>query len=74
MVGSQETINRRIAVWPTNMIAIIPILFSLVSCSPQQDQEWVVSSDRKLQRMAQEVLEDVTKFSGLEILEQIHLD
>ena len=74
MVEPREKTDVSIVSQSKSTIAILLILISLVCCSQQEDQGWVSSSDRRLQRMADKVLEDVTEFSGLEVLDQIQID
>ncbi len=74
MVEFRETTNFLIVARSKSKVAILLILLSLFCCSPQQGQRRVSSSDRQLQRMADKVLDDVSEFSGLEILDQIRVD
>lgn len=74
MVEPREKTDVPIVSQSKSTVAILLILISLVCCSQQEDQSWVSSSDRRLQRMADKVLEDVTEFSGLEVLDQIQID
>ena len=61
------TLKELLACW-----VFLPFLFS---CElPAKDTGWINSSDRQLQRLAERVLPDVIESSGLEILEQIHVD
>ena len=55
-------------------IGLLLLLGPLVSCNSQHEPTWITSSDDNLRRMSENLLEDVVRFSGLKVLERIHLD